>query len=225
MQTYDTLLLQHPLFEGIQRDQLHSLLSCLNAYTSSYQKGDYILQVGEPASHVGILLEGTAQVVRDDIFGNRSIITSLQSADTFAEVFACANTAMLPVSVFALQACTVLWLDYKRILNTCPNSCIFHKKLIENMLQLLAQKNLQLNQKIETISARTTREKLFTYLSSIAQSYNSTSFTIPFNRQELADYLSVDRSAMSTELGKMRDEGYINFHKNTFTFLKSPEIF
>ncbi len=207
------------MFKGIAPGDLTNMLDCLSASVHDYAKHAAIFFAGIPAERVGIVLAGTAQVVRDDIFGNRTILTTLDQGDMFGETFACAGVETLPVSVLATEECTVLLVDYRKIIVTCPSSCMFHNKMIENMMQILAQKNLVLNQKIEAVSARTTREKLIVYLTAQAGRAGSRSFEIPFNRQELADYLSVDRSAMSAELGRMRDEGILEFHKNSFEIL------
>lgn len=154
--------------------------------------------------------------MREDIFGNRAILTALMPGQLFGETFACAGVEILPVSVIAVSDCKILLLDYRRIITTCPTACVFHSRLIENMLKILAGKNLVLNQKIEALSARTTREKLLAYLVAQAGVAGSRRFTIPSTRQELADYLSVDRSAMSREMGIMQKEGMIRFKKNCF---------
>lgn len=219
MKKYLYLIEKMPLFCGIAREETQSMLDCLQASLKHYAKQDDIFTAGGPANRVGIVLEGSAQVVRDDVFGNRTILTGLGVGDMFGETFACANVEMLPVSVIATDACVILLLDYRKIITTCSASCSFHNRMIENMLQILAAKNLILNRKIEAVSAHSTREKLLVYLAGQSGEAGSAKFEIPFNRQALADYLSVDRSAMSAELGKMRDEGLLRFHKNQFELL------
>ncbi|MDL2238412.1 Crp/Fnr family transcriptional regulator [Christensenellaceae bacterium OttesenSCG-928-K19] len=216
MNQYFDIILKSPLFGGIRRGELVGMLDCLRASVRDYPKDAAIFLAGGPATRVGFLLRGNAQVVREDVFGNRTILTSLAQGDMFGEVFACAEVETLPVSVMAAGKCVVLLLDYKKLLTTCSSSCAFHNRMIENMMRILAQKNLRLNEKIEAVSARGTRAKLLTYLAAQARRAGSPAFTIPFNRQELADYLAVDRSAMSAELGRMQGEGLLRYDKSRF---------
>ena len=220
MNQYLDILLEVSLFRNINRSDIESLIQCLSARISNYKKDDIIFRIGDQVSMVGIVLEGGVQVVRDDLFGNRTILTTLAAGDIFGETFACAGVKILPVSVLTTADSKVLLMDYRRIITTCSSSCIFHQLLVENMLQILAQKNLMLNQKIDVISARTTRDKLMVYLTALSQKEKNNCFDIPYNRQGLADFLSVDRSAMSSELGKMRDEGILKFHKNHFEIIQ-----
>jgi len=216
LKKYYPVLLKSPLFHGILEKDLESMLSCLNARAAGYAGDSVVFLAGDPAARVGLVLEGAVQVVREDIFGNRAILTALMPGQLFGETFACAGVEILPVSVIAVSDCKILLLDYRRIITTCPTACVFHSRLIENMLKILAGKNLVLNQKIEALSARTTREKLLAYLVAQAGVAGSRRFTIPSTRQELADYLSVDRSALSREMGIMQKEGMIRFKKNCF---------
>lgn len=213
------LLLQSPLFHNITFQELESLLQCLDAGIKHYSKDSFIFWAGNPARRVGLLLEGSIQIVRNDVFGNRTILAKLSAGDLFGEVFACAGMDTLPVSAVAATSCRVLLLDYRRIITTCSSTCVFHNLLIENMLRILANKNLLLNQKIEVLSARGLREKLLTYLHSMALQSADQRFAIPFNRQELADYLSVDRGALSRELSAMQRDGLIRCEKNQFELL------
>jgi cAMP-binding proteins - catabolite gene activator and regulatory subunit of cAMP-dependent protein kinases len=208
------------LFSGISKEDLAVMLDCLNARSVRYPKGSFVFLAGDAASRVGIVCEGEVQVVREDVFGNRAILSKLERGDLFGETFACAGVERMPVSVLATQESEVLLIDYRRIVTSCPSSCAFHGKLIENMLGILAAKNLLLNRKIEALSARTTRGKLMAYLAEQAAAQGSSHFRIPFDRQELADYLAVDRSAMSAELGRMRDDGLIRFHRDDFELLR-----
>lgn len=207
------------LFNGIERKDYIAMMECMSAALREYSSHASIFMAGDPVVWVGLLLSGSAQVVRDDIFGNRTILTNLEAGDIFGETFACADISAMPVSVITTRKCEVLLIDYKKIVSTCPSSCVFHSKMIKNMMNTLAAKNLHLNRKIEVMSARTTREKLLVYLMGQANAAGSRKFAIPYNRQGLADYLSVDRSAMSAELGRMRDEGLLVFYKNDFELL------
>jgi len=219
MQKYLEILKKLSLFDGISEDNVGALLSCLSAKTVHYEKNRYIYLSGENFEGMGIVLSGNVQVVKEDYFGNRLIIAELGEAELFGETFACADIKTLPVSVFATTDSDILFIDYRKLISPCSNSCSFHSKLIYNMLRIVAMKNIMLNEKIEVMSKRSTREKLTAYLSAEAQKTKNSSFTIPFNRQELADYLSVERSAMSAELSRMRDDGLLEFDKNRFELL------
>ena len=219
MEQYFSILSRCPLFDQVASEDLPAMLQCLQARTAAYPKNQTILLEGDPIRHVGIVLEGTVQILREDYYGNRNILSVIRPTQLFAEVFACAGIETMPVSVIAASDCRILLLDCHKVLTTCQNSCVFHNRLIRNLLHIMAAKNLLLNQKLEVTSHRTTREKLMAYLSQEAKRAGSDQFTIAFDRQQLADYLGVDRSAMSTELGKLKQEGRIDFKKNQFALL------
>lgn len=223
MKEYLEVIEHVPLFRGVNQEELLELLYCLTATSRSFSKGEAIFRAGDTAIHVGIVLSGMVQVVKEDFLGNRTILTKLDVGGLFGESFACAKIDKLPVSVFAVAASKILFVDYRRIITTCSASCVFHHRLVENMLGILAGKNVMLNQKIEVLSKRATRDKLIAYLSAQAQAAGSRSFIIPFDRQELADYLCVDRSAMSAELCRLRDEGLLSFHRSRFEILDEME--
>lgn len=200
---------------------MESLLLCLQAQTEEYGKNEMIYLAGNPFDFVGVVISGKVQVVREDYFGNKSIITEIGAGEIFGEAFACAERNEAGVSVYAAADCVVAKINYKKIITVCKKSCPFHNRLIFNMLQIMAQNNLRLQRKIEIISHKTTREKLLSYLTTEAERAKSGTFTIPFNRQQLAEYLNVDRSAMSKELCKMRDEGVLQFSKDRFTLRRT----
>lgn len=219
MKNKSDILKQSQLFFLIEQDKIEAMLACLAAREMEYKKDAYILSAGNAAKEVGIVLSGSVNVIKEDYWGNRAIIAKMTAGEMFAEAFSCADTDKLPVSVVAAEKTEVLFIDYRRIITTCSSACVFHTLLINNMLHILAKKNIMLTQKIEHTSRRTTREKLLSYLSAVAITAKSNSFEIHFNRQELADYLCVDRSAMSSELCKLRDEGVLEFNKNHFELL------
>ena len=204
------------LFKGIEEDEILSMLSCLDARVVDARKGEYIFSEGEAAKYVGIVLTGEAQIVRNDFFGNRTIVAAIMPGELFGESFACAEVEELPVSVAASEKSEIMLIDCRRIITTCSSSCRFHNMIIHNLLQVLANKNLAFNKKIEITSKRTTRDKLMTYLLSQAKIHGSSSFEIPFDRQELADYLGVERSAMSKEISKMKEDGLIECERSWF---------
>lgn len=217
------VLQQSPLFAGIAASDLSGMLSCLGARAMRCAKGEVILAEGGPARDVGLLLSGRVQVIRTDYYGNRSIMLNIAPGQLFAESFACVQAAHLPVSVVAVEECEALLLDCRRLLTTCCNACEFHSRIIFNLLQIVAEKNLSLHRKALITGKRTTREKLMTYLLMQAKECGRADFTIPFDRQGLADYLAVDRSGLSAELSKLRQEGILDYYKNSFRLLQVPE--
>lgn len=204
------------LFSGIAENELHEMLGCLDAKMQQFSKGAYILRAGDRVESLGLMISGSALIIQEDFWGNRNILSSIERGQCFGETFACAPGAVLNVNVVAQSQVIVLFLNVKRILTICPSSCAHHSRMIRNLLSDLADKNLHFNEKVTHLGQRTTRAKLLSYLSAQAQRHNSAEFDIPFSRQQLADYLSVERSGLSLTLCKMRDEGLLEFHKNHF---------
>jgi len=209
------------LFSGIRETDLEKMLNCLSARQKHFKKNSFIFIAEDKADSVGIVLTGAVHVLREDYWGKRKIVTLIKPGGLFGEAFACAGTEKLPISVMAAEESEILFLDVKRIIKTCSSSCIFHTNLIKNLTLLLAKKNVALIQKLEIITQPTTREKLMSYLSEQARLCGNSDFSIPFNREELADYLSVERSAMSAELSKMQKDGLVSFNKNHFALQRN----
>ncbi len=207
------------LFEGIEAQEIETLVGCLRPVQRTYQKNEVIWQEGDRVHTVGLVIEGKVLILRDDFWGNRSILGEAAAGSLFGESYACAPGQPVTVSVLAAEDCTVVFLEIAQALAVCSQACSFHLRMIQNLMQILAQKNLMLSRKIDHISRRTTREKLLAFLSYHAQEQGSATFDIPFNRQELADYLSVDRSALSQELGRMKRDGLVDFTRSHFTLL------
>lgn len=204
------------IFSGIAQEELDAMLHCLDARTVQFSKGAYILRSGDTVESLGLMVSGNAFIIQEDFWGNRNLLSSIEPAQCFGETFACAPEAVLNVSVVAQSQTTVLFLNVKRILTMCPSTCAHHSRIIRNLLSDLASKNLRFNEKVTHLGQRTTRAKLLSYLSAEAQRHGSAEFDIPFSRQQLADYLSVERSGLSLELCKMRNDGLLEFHKNHF---------
>ncbi|NCC82690.1 MAG: Crp/Fnr family transcriptional regulator [Clostridia bacterium] len=219
MKKYLDVLKTVKLFKGIEESNLLPLLSCLSAKAVQYEKDQTVFFSGESIEQFGIVLSGQVQTVQDDYYGNRNILVKIDEGNLFGESFACAGIKILPVSVITSAESELLFIDCRRLAAPCAKACGFHSRLIQNMLGIVSLKNISLTQKIEFTSKRTTREKLLAYLSAIAREAGNSRFSIPFNRQELADYLSVERSAMSAELSKLRNDGILKFHKNQFELL------
>ena len=207
------------LFEGVSREDRAAMLQCMQARAVDVAKGEAVFRAEGPAEYVGILLSGGVRVFREDFDGHRTIQVAVRPGDLFGETFACAGLSRLPVTAEADRPSRVLLLRMKRLIETCPSACGFHNRVVMNLLKAMAAKNLLLNQKLEITSRRTTREKLLAYLSAQARAAGSDSFVIPFDRQGLADYLGVDRSALSAEIGKLRREGVIESDRSAFTLL------
>ncbi|MBO5212262.1 MAG: Crp/Fnr family transcriptional regulator [Clostridia bacterium] len=219
MKKYSRILKKCPLFDGIEEDDLFRMLNCLGATVKSFDKKYAIFAEGDPAKYIGIVLSGSVQIIQNDYYGNRSILSSIESAQVFAEAFACAGLSTIPVTVIANEPCEIMLIDCNHILQVCSNNCKFHNKLIFNLMKDIAVKTIIFHQKIDVISKRSTREKLVTYLFQQSKKAQSDSFDIPFNRQELADYLEVDRSGLSVEISKLKKEGIINNQKRHFVLL------
>lgn len=221
MKRYFELIMKSPLFAGICAEELETMLSCLGARKQSVSRGGTVFLEGDPAGLIGMVLEGSVQVVRDDVLGNRSLLSCAEPGELFAETFSCAGVAAMPVSAYAAKDSVLLLMDCRKMLTVCANSCGFHNRLVKNLLQVVAEKNLMLTRKIRIMSKKTTREKLMAYLMEQAKIQKSTVFTIPLDRQSLADYLGVERSAMSFELSKLRKEGVLDTKGSDFELFLS----
>lgn len=216
MKKYIKILEECALFSGMSHEDILKMLDCLGARVVKAAKNQVIFPEGDPVIYMGVVLKGRVRIVKEDYYGNRSIVTEVEPSELFAETMASAGVEQMPVSVVASTDSEIMLVDCRRALYSCGQGCGFHNMLVSNLLQVVASKNLILNQKLEIISKRTTREKLMTYLLSEAKRKKTNEFEIPYNRQELADYLGVDRSAMSAEISRMREEGILESEKNRF---------
>lgn len=219
MVKYIHLMTKCALFDRIGEKDLLTMLSCLRAQVLSFEAQQPIMHQGSAAKHLGILLSGEACIAYIDETGTHDIVATLAGGDLFAETFAAAGCSVLPVSVIASSACSVLLLEYSRVITGCSNGCMAHSYLVTNLLHILACKNLLLKQKMDIIMKRTTREKLTAYLREQQKCAGQARFRIPFDRQGLADYLGVERSAMCAELSRMKKDGLIDYCKNEFTLI------
>lgn len=216
MKEFIPVLKRTKLFSGVGDDDISTMLTCLGARLLTYKKGEHVLRQGEHLSDILILAEGSLHIQRDDYWGNRSILGHIGVGEIFGEAYVAPESGTLLNDVIAVEDSAVFFFDVKRVISTCSSACRFHTMVVQNLFFAISEKNRGLVQKLDYMSRRTTREKLLSYLSEEAKKQNSASITLPFNRQQLADYLSVDRSAMSNELCKMRDEGLLEFEKNRF---------
>ena len=216
MKNFIPVLKRTQMFSGVGEGEIESMLSCLETRLLKYKKGEYVLRQGEYIRDIIILVEGSLHIQKDDYWGNRSILGHITTGEMFGETYTAPNSGALLNDVVAIEDSTVLFFNVKGILTTCSSACRFHSLVIQNLFYAISEKNKKLVQKLEHMSKRTIREKLISYLSEESEKQNNPTFQIPFSRQQLADFLSVDRSAMSKELCKMRDEGLIKFNKNRF---------
>ena len=211
--------LRSPLFAGVDTGDFALMLGCIGYHVKEYKKGQIIAFEEETINHVGVVLEGAVDMLKEDVWGNRTMLVRTYPQDIFGETFACGEDTLSVVTFAAAQDCRVLFLSFSRVMHTCTHACQFHQRLIENMVRLIARKNRELMRKVEVVSKKTLREKILAYLSIQAQSQGSRRFEIPLGRVEWAEYLNADRSALTRELAKMQEEGIIDYKKNFFEIL------
>jgi len=204
-----------PLFDGIDESKLDAMLQCIGAEVKNVHKNEFALLAGDKVAHVGIVLRGELHVLRECFDGKRSIIAAVMPGGIYGEALCCAEIEESPVSVMAKTDSTVLMLDFSHILRSCANACDFHEKLVVNMLKVVANKNLHLQNRMEITSMKSIRDKVLHYLESFV-SKQGQNIVIPFNREELANFLCVERSALSHELARMKADGLIDYRKNHF---------
>lgn len=219
MEKFLSVLNKSALFEGIANEDILSLLHCIEAKVRRYGKCDYVLHQGDNLDDIALLLDGSLHIQNDDYWGNRSILGHIAVGEIFGEAYAFSHEQPLMNDVVAVEDSAVMFINATKVISTCSSACPFHTLVIQNLFSVLSNKNRTLVQKLGHIAKRSTREKLISYLSQESQKQKSAQIAIPFNRQQLADFLSVDRSAMSYELCKMRDEGLLTFRKNKFCLL------
>ncbi len=217
---YIRQMLHSPLFRGISADDLLGVMACVRAHTKSYDKGEFIYLQDADILSVGVVLSGTVQMIREDVWGNKALLLSMGPGELFGETFVCGGIHNRLVSFAAAEQAVVLFVPFKQALSTCSQSCEFHRQLIENMVAAIAQKNIALMEKVDLISKKTLREKICEYLTRRSEHAGAMSFEIPLGRVQLAEYLHADRSALTRELNLMADEGLITFQRNHFQIHK-----
>ncbi len=208
-----------PLFRGIDPEDLGAMLKCMSAREIEPERGEFIMTTPGSDPLMGVVLAGEVEMISEDYFGKKSLLTVLPVGSVFGESYSCVKARNRTIAYQASGKCRVLLLDYDRILHACKLVCRFHHRMIENMVELIAEKNLELIEKLEVTSRTSIREKLLTYLTRQAERTGSATFQVPMGRTELAEYLCTDRSAMTRELSRMREERLIAFDKRTFTLL------
>jgi len=208
-----------PLFEGIQPKDMEVMLGCIGYHIGTFRKGDIVAFEEENIKHIGILLSGSVDMIKEDLWGNKTMLVRMRKDELFGETFACGEDNQSMVTFLVSENAKILFMPFDRVMHSCTMACMFHHQLIENMVHIIANKNRDLMRKVEVISKKTLREKILTYLSIQAQQQDSRYFEIPLGRVELAEYLCADRSALTRELAKMKAERLIDYDKNCFRIL------
>ncbi len=211
--------LDSPLFEGMNPEDRMAMLGCTGYHIGAYNKGDIVAFEDENIKHIGIVIFGAVDMIKEDIWGNRTMLVRTRKNEVFGETFACGSDNLSVVTFQASEDAQILFMPFERVMRSCTMACQFHHQLIENMVRVIANKNRDLMRKVEAVSKRSIREKLLAYLSVQAQAQQSRYFQIPLGRVELAEYLCVDRSALTRELVKMKEDGLIDYDRNCFRML------
>lgn len=211
------------IFHGIENEELEAMLGCIGAYVKDYKKNQYVIMTEDNVEVVGILLFGKVHMIREDLWGNKTLLVSMKKGELFGESFACGVSRNATVSFQTASDSKIIFLPFAHIMHSCTMACKFHHRLIENMITMIAGKNVALMDKVDILSKKTLKEKITTYLLQESSKQNSLSFVLPFGRVQLAEYLCADRSALTRELNIMQKEGFIDFDKNSFRLLKNLE--
>ena len=209
-----------PIFYNLQKEEILSVLNFFNYYEQSFKKNDFLFDLEKDINQIGIILSGEINIIKEDFWGNRNILNKFKTGESFGEVFAISKVSSNNIMVEASQNCDILFLDLKNFSIDNKNNSMEILKFLSNIFKISLKKNIMFTEKLEHISKKSIREKLISYLSAEAQKNKTNTFTIKFNRQELADYLFVERSALSRELSSMQKDGLINYKKNLFTLIK-----
>lgn len=208
-----------PLFDGIRPEDRKLMLGCIGYHIGTFRKGDIVAFESENIRHLGIVLCGAVDMVKEDLWGNSTLLVRTRRGEVFGETFACGSDSLSTVTFLVSEDAQILFLPFDRVMHSCSMACQFHHRLVMNTVRIIANKNRDLMRKVEVVSKRSIREKLLAYLSIQAQALGSRYFEIPLGRVELAEYLCVDRSALTRELAKMKEDGLIDFDRNCFRML------
>lgn len=204
------------LFAGINESDIPHMLGCIEGTERRYKKGEYIFMEGDDLKRIGLIIDGTVQMIKEDVWGDKMILATCPPGELLGESFVCNDNSSSTVSFLATSNCRILLLPFRRLLTTCGMACKFHQRLIENMVVVIARKNVTLMNKMEMLSKKTIRDRILVWLSQQAQAHGNIRFISPLGRMELAEYLCVDRSALTRELVNMKQDGLLDFERNTF---------
>ena len=218
-------LKKNPLFAGLNEFDIKKLSSCLSADEKTFSRDSFVFRAGSDIGNVYLIISGSMHIISEDFWGNRTIIETIEKNTLFGEAYALSSRNKYLVSVIAAENSVVFEIDSSRLFKACPKMCDCHVLVIENIMHILSEKIVKLTEKDGHLSQRTTREKILSYLSKCALQSQSDAFSIPYSRQQLADYLCVDRSALSHELGKLRALGILEYNKNNFRLLPDNNKF
>lgn len=207
------------LFDGITPEERVAVLDCIGYHITTYRKGDVIALESENMKHIGVILSGNVDMIKEDFWGNKTMLLRMGQNEVFGETFACGDDSMSLVTFLVSEDAKIMFMPFCRVMRSCTMACQFHHQLMENMVRIIAKKNRELMRKVEVVSKRTIREKLLAFLSIQAQTQDTSYLELPLGRVELADYLCVDRSALTRELVKMKEDGLLDYDKNCFRLL------
>lgn len=211
----------HHLFQGINQEEYQQMVRCFHAIEKQYSPGELICSYGENNTQIGVVLEGTLHLIRSHVDGHQALLEQLSQGDLFGETFAFVSLSESSLQVYSITKSRVLYMDYSHLIKRCSKACPHHSLLVNNAIQMISQKAVQLSQRLEILSQRTTRDKLSCYFSILSSQNNTSIFSLPFSYSSLADYLSVDRSAMMREIKKMKEEQLISTTRHEITLLPS----
>ena len=210
------------LFRGLTEADLAQMEHCHCLRRKCFSRRQTIFRAGDAVHEIGVVLRGTVHIESIDLWGNKSILSEVGEGQAFAETYAYCGEPLM-VDAVAAEDCEILFLDVSAL--SCPHAeHRWQEQLLRNLLQIAMKKNLSLSRRIFCTTPKTVRGRLLTYLSGQAVQAGGMEFDLPFNRQQLADYLNLDRSALSKELGRMRDEGLLTFERNHFVLKQLPEL-
>lgn len=224
LEKYKEILEKVQLFQGITWEELKRLLGCLECSVKKYRKDEYIVLEGEELYSTGIILSGSAEIIKENLSGGKAILSFLDTSDIFGEVIVCTQNKKSLVSILSKSEVDVMYINFHKIVDKCSANCGYHTKLISNMLKIIAEKNLMLNKKMDYILIKSMREKLSTFIFNKYKETKSYSFNIGINRNMMADYLNVSRASMCRELSNMKKEGIIDYYKDSFKILDLEKL-
>lgn len=224
MQSYINALMRSTLFEGIREQSMERVLGCLRSEVKRYPKGIAVLRESETISHIAVVISGAVQISKMDSLGEKTVLRNLHAGDYFGQAHACSGARHSDILAHALTEAELLWLNYQNVFRGCSDHCEEHFQLIENLNGDIARENLELFRKIGYMTIKSMRRRIYAYLLDEHNKAGSAEFEISYDRTALANYLNVDRSALSRELSRMRQDGLVDFHKNSFTMLRPNQL-
>lgn len=218
------VLMNCELFEGFNLEQLKTMLICFRPRLNTYYKGDFMVVAGQEYNGLGILIEGSAVISKDNAAGTRVVLGQVSPGEIFGEVIAFSDKGSWPASVQAQTDCKAMFLENTSITNQCSEACSFHAQLIKNLLKAVSVRAIMLNRRVEYLSMKTINSKIASLLLEHMEKAGSNTFRLPMNRNDMADFLNISRPSMSREMGAMRDDGIIEFHKEAIKIIRPDKL-